>query len=83
VCSAGDRKAADLRVLRQGLGYTISVIVAAVPDAGFAFMEELARSEDPDVLWIVRENLRKNRLVRNYPHQVAALQNILNRPAAL
>jgi hypothetical protein len=68
-----DRKAESFRKLRQGLGYTPSVVVQALPDKGFAWLAELAESHDRDVLWIVRQNLKKTRLVRRFPDQVERL----------
>ena len=58
------RKSEAFRVLRQGLGYCWSVAVAACPQEGKPLMEKWCADPDPDVRWIMRENLRKNRLVR-------------------
>ena len=59
-----DRKTDAFKTLRQGLGYCWSVAVAALPDAGKPLMEKWLASPDPDIRWIMRENLKKNRLVR-------------------
>jgi hypothetical protein len=61
---ATDRRG-DVRVLRQALGYCWSVAVAADP----AGLERFLRldTSDPDVAWIVRENLRKARVRRLLP----------------
>ncbi|HVB72861.1 MAG TPA: hypothetical protein VNE38_04830 [Ktedonobacteraceae bacterium] len=59
-----DRKREDVRVLRQATGYTLSVIVAALPEQGFALMRECASWGDPDINWILRENLKKKRLAK-------------------
>lgn len=60
---ASDRRRTEsARTLRQALGYTISVVVAASGD--FALLEELAASGDTDLQWIVRTNLGKSRLKR-------------------
>jgi GNAT superfamily N-acetyltransferase len=61
---AADRKAEDFRTLRQGLGYCWSVVVAALPDEGKVLMEKWFYSPDPDVIWIMKENLKKKRLQR-------------------
>jgi hypothetical protein len=61
---AFDRKREDFRVLRQTLGYAISVITAAAPEKGFALMRTCASWGDPDVVWILRENLKKKRLAK-------------------
>jgi hypothetical protein len=52
------------RVLRKALGYCWSVAVAALPEEGLRRFEQLERSSDPDVQWVVRENLKKARLAR-------------------
>lgn len=61
----GDRRRdPDVRTLRQALGYCWSVAIAALPDEGLALFAELRESEDADVAWVVRENLKKKRLAR-------------------
>jgi hypothetical protein len=62
------RKHDDVRTLRQGLGYTLSVVAAATPEQGFALMSECASWDDLDVNWIVRENLKKKRLAKFVEH---------------
>jgi hypothetical protein len=52
------------RVLRKGMGYCWSVAVAALPDAGKPMMEKWMDSEDKDVRWVMKENLKKNRLFK-------------------
>lgn len=59
-----DRKSDQFRVLRKGLGYGWSVAIVAAPDRGKALFEKWAGSEDPDIRWIMRENLKKKRLER-------------------
>lgn len=58
------RRAEQFRVLRQGLGYCWSVAIAAAPAEGFGHLERWAATDDKDVRWIVRENLKKARLAR-------------------
>jgi len=53
-----------VRVLRQAVGYAWSVVVAADIERAWPRFAALAASDDPDVAWIVRENLSKNRLRR-------------------
>ncbi len=57
-----DRRSADVRTLRQALGYCWSVVVAAHPEAGAPVFAALAAVDDPDARWIVKENLTKKRL---------------------
>jgi hypothetical protein len=66
------RKQEDFRVLRQGLGYALSVLVAAEPKEGFALLERWAARRDPDLNWVLRENLKKKRLAR-WPEPVRRL----------
>jgi hypothetical protein len=70
-----ERKRADVRILRQALGYTLSVVTAARPNDGFALMCEIATWNDPDINWILRENLKKRRLAkfREYTEKVIDL----------
>ncbi len=60
----GDRRSDEFRTLRKTLGYAWSVAVVALPDEGKPLFERLLGSDDPDVHWVVRENLRKKRRVR-------------------
>ncbi|HMK08485.1 MAG TPA: hypothetical protein VK449_05580 [Anaerolineales bacterium] len=62
-----DRRSEPFLVLRQGLGYCWSVAAAALPAQGKAAMEKWLTVEDPDIRWIMRENLKKNRLLRMDP----------------
>jgi len=61
---AQDRRSDEFRALRQGLGYCWSVAVAALPEVGRQYMERWLVSTDPDVRWLMKENLKKNRLLR-------------------
>ncbi len=69
----GVRRREDVRTLRQALGYSVSVIVAAAPEAGFARMHIWAAWSDPDVAWLLRENLKKKRLSA-WPDRVERLR---------
>ena len=77
VLGTKERKSEGFRVLRRALGYTLSVVVRAIPKEGFEFMAQLVDSQDSDVLWIVKENLKKNRLVKNFPEQVESMRKSL------
>lgn len=71
-----DRKREAFRQLRRALGFTISVITASAPDKGFALMRECAEWNDPDVTWILRENLKTKRLAR-FVQDTAMLSRLL------
>jgi hypothetical protein len=59
-----DRKSDEFKALRKGMGYCWSVAVAASPDTGKKAMERWFSSDDKDVLWIMKQNLKKKRLAR-------------------
>ncbi len=62
--STDERKTSSVRTLRQALGYAWSVVIAALPGEGLPLFRDLETSTDPDIEWIVRENLKKARLKR-------------------
>lgn len=61
-----DRSGEDFRILRQGLGYCWSVAAAALPEPGRSYLEKWLGKNDRDIRWILRENLKKQRLIRVY-----------------
>jgi hypothetical protein len=61
---ADNRRGADFLTLRQGLGYCWSVVVAALPEEGKTLMEKWLVKPHKDIRWIMKENLKKARLVR-------------------
>jgi len=74
-----ERRSGEFKVLRQALAYSLSVVVAALPEEGFEYMQTLVAKGDPDILWICRENLKKNRLASHFPREVKALSAMANR----
>jgi hypothetical protein len=62
--AADQRQTESVRVLRQALGYAWSVVIAALPETGLPMFQVLTTMQDPDIEWIVRENLKKSRLKR-------------------
>lgn len=76
IIATEERKSEGFRILRQGLGYSLSVVVCAVPEEGFEYVRQITGSRDADVLWIVRENLKKNRLLKNFPQKVASIKKL-------
>lgn len=61
--AAATQRDANFKVLRQTLGYGWSVAVAALPAAGKPAFETWLTSANLDVRWLLKENLKKNRLV--------------------
>jgi len=73
--SQGPRQPCDeFLILRKGLGYCWSVAVAALPNEGKALMEKWLEHSNPDVQWVMRENLKKARLARIDPNWVRKWQ---------
>lgn len=67
-----NRRSDDFRVLRKALGYGWSVAVAAHPESGKPRMEIWIQTLDGDIRWIMKNNLKKNRLVKMDPEWVEA-----------
>jgi hypothetical protein len=74
-----DRRDDGFIALRKGLGYCWSVAVAALPDEGKPLLEKWLGSTDPDIRWIMRENLKKKRLERADPGWVALWRSRISR----
>lgn len=64
-------------MLRQGLGFSLSVVVAASPQEGFGLLRRLAAVPDRDLAWVLRSNLGKGRLARGYAREVEAVRSLL------
>jgi hypothetical protein len=60
----GESKEEAFKVLRQAMGYCWSVAVAALPDEGKPLMQKWSKSKKANISWIMKENLKKNRLVK-------------------
>jgi hypothetical protein len=78
IAQADDRHNLDLKILRQALGYCWSVVVVASPEPGKPMMEKWMDFSDPDVRWIMKENLKKKRLMRMDADWVQTWQTRLN-----
>ena len=71
-----DRKDESFRVLKKGLAYGLSVIVAAYPEKGKQTFAELMKIKEKDIQWILKENLKKNRLIKMDTTWVDAMRRI-------
>ena len=60
----------EFKALQKGLAYCWSVAVVALPHEGKPIMEKWLLSGDPDIRWIMKENLKKNQLKRLDPEWV-------------
>jgi hypothetical protein len=77
ILATGERKTIGFKALRQTLGYSLSVVISATPKHGFEYLQRLAESHDADILWVIGENLKKNRLIKNFPNDVMATKRLL------
>jgi hypothetical protein len=64
ILKSDQRQGDDFRVLRQALGYAWSVVVVASPEEGRLLIQKWCSTPDKDIIWIMKENLKKNRLMR-------------------
>jgi hypothetical protein len=64
ILDEADRRTEAFRVLRQALAYGWSVVVAAQPTMGKPRMAHWVAADDPDIRWLMKQNLKKKRLLR-------------------
>jgi hypothetical protein len=76
---SGTRRGEEFLALKKGLGYCWSVAAAALPAEGKKLMEAWMVVDDPDVRWIMKENLKKERLKRLDPAWVERWHAVLGR----
>jgi hypothetical protein len=76
---ADEPRGEAFQALRKGMGYCWSVAVAALPQDGKPSMENWLTSRDKDVRWVMRENLKKTRLIRMDARWVRACTKKLER----
>ena len=72
------RKGEAFQVLKKGLSYALSVLVAAAPEEGFSLLERWAKRSDPDIHQVLVENLKKKRLESVDADRVAVLLQTLD-----
>jgi hypothetical protein len=64
IANLKERKTEAFKVLRKGLAYCWSVAVAACPEKGKRLFGKWVGNNDKDIAWIMKENLKKNRLLK-------------------
>ncbi|MCG1012072.1 hypothetical protein JT739_05590 [Tepidanaerobacter sp. GT38] len=64
IMEIADRKDEGFLALKKGLAYCWSVAIVAFPDEGKQRFEKLMTYDDKDIKWIMKENLKKDRLKR-------------------
>lgn len=72
-----NRKKESFRVLKKGLGYCWSVAIVGAPEKGKKLLEKWLNTKDKDILWIMKENLKKMRLQRMDESWVFKLQEMI------
>jgi hypothetical protein len=84
VTHAGPKERGEepFKVLRQGLGSSLGIVVAAAPGEGFALLRKCAAVQDPDMAWIIKENLKKKRLTEGFPRETAQVTAMLGEATA-
>lgn len=50
--------------LKKGLAYCWSVAIVKNQEVGKEVFEKWISSEDKNIMWIIKENLKKNRLIK-------------------
>jgi 3-methyladenine DNA glycosylase AlkC len=75
--SLQDRSNEDFDVLRKGLAYCWSVAVAGYPEKGKKLIEKWVKTKDKDVSWIMKQNLKKNRLLKMYSEWASSQLKLL------
>jgi hypothetical protein len=73
-----NRQDEGFRALRKGLGYCWSVAIVAMPPVGKELMEKWISHEDKDIKWIMKENLKKNRLMKMDANWVEEMKSNLS-----
>jgi hypothetical protein len=64
VLSADDRKDEGFIALRKGLAYCWSVAIVHNSEVGMPMFEKWLSTQDKDIKWVIKENLKKNRLLK-------------------
>jgi hypothetical protein len=72
------RRQERLKVLEKGMGFALSVLVAAFPEVGFEFMRRWAGVRDDKISRVLRANLKKDRLANRYPEETSQIAALLN-----
>jgi hypothetical protein len=64
IVNSRENKTEAFEVLKKGLAYCWSVAVAACPEKGKKLFEKWVGNKNKEIIWIMKENLKKNRLLK-------------------
>jgi hypothetical protein len=78
ITNSGYTKSKGFEVLKKGLAYCWSVAVAACPEKGKKLLEKWVRNKDKNVIWIVKQNLKKKWLLKMDKEWVSSQQQKIN-----
>jgi hypothetical protein len=77
IIDSKERKTESFKILQKALCYTLSVVTKATPNEGFAYFRQLLKYNDKIINQIIKENLKKARLKKNFPKEVSSLNLLL------
>jgi hypothetical protein len=77
ITNSEDTKSKAFEVLKKGLAYCWSVAVVACPEKGKKLFEKWVGSKDKNVIWVVKQNLKKKRLLKMDKEWVSSQQQKL------
>jgi len=72
-----DEETEEYTILKKGLGFTLSVYVVYSPGKGFSFLKEWAQKGNEEIRKIIKTNLSKSRLVKQYGDRIREIQACL------
>jgi len=72
-----DEETEEYTILKKGLGFTLSVYVAYSPRKGFLFLKEWAQKGNDEIRKIIKTNLSKSRLIKQYGDKIREIQACL------
>lgn len=78
--NVADKLTNEQTSLRKTLGYGWSVAIVACPDEGKIILETLSSNSNKHIQWIMKENLKKNRLLLIDKTWVEKMQRNIARP---
>ena len=64
IVNSKENKSEAFEVLKKGLAYCWSVAIAACPEKGKKLFEKWVENKNKETIWIVKENFKKNRLLK-------------------
>ncbi len=79
ILKSKNRKSEEFKTLRQALGFTFSLIAVVHSPNAFGVMKKLIELNDKDVDWIIKENMKKKRLINICPEKVKEIEILLNK----